>query len=794
MLVNAGTRDERGSALVSVLVMMLVLTMFALTLAAIVTNTSSTLVSGRSTSQARAAADAGVAAGLAAFKKAEGCTVPIRSTTAPVYSVTCTDDTRTSAVTFLSTGSADDGRQASVRAVYGYTTAQSYEAKVGQLTFFSATTMFQPNIVTSTTPAPAKVIVAVDDFHCASVMAANVVVERDFIGDYGCHVTGWVKAKRSATLSADNKILGNLTAGKNVTLNSSSSVGGTLTSGGNTKLSSNSSVGGDLASAGFVELDSGTSVGGNVTSTSYSDVEGTVKGDVASGSYVTTWSDAKVAGSVTAAGNSQTLIRGTVGKDVTAAGAVTTDYNSVVTGRVIAAGSSASEVRGKVGGDFSAGGAIVIQHNGSVAGNARAAGTGATTVSGAITGGLQVAGAVTVNGTVSGDVTAAGTGMTVVKGTVGGSLKAAGAVDIDWNATVIGDVSAAGTAEASSINGTIRGSVELARAVTINGNISGDLTAAGTGETSVKGGTLAGSLKVAGTVRIESNRRVGANVTTSGSGTDVILGQVSGNLTAGGPVYLDGGSIDGSLTLPNVKQLTFRPSPLRVTGTVTSAAAPSAPRAPAAPSAPTAPSPPSEVKISAPSSPTIPTWQSYIYDSADWPGYTKIVVENCDKRDWATELKTYSKPTVVDATGCKKGLDSNPAGQTTVEISTNIVVVSTGKINLSFITFEPNPTVTPSVNLWFIGQSEKNNAKFGEIRLDSTNISVPSLLYTPGDITFQRSRFTGSMYAEGIVFSSGSPGNISAAPVDFPIALFDAEQAPTTETFSPTLISQREIG
>ena len=57
----------------------------------IVTNTTSTLAGGRSISQARAAADAGVAAALAAFRKAEKCPTTLPSSSvAPIYSTTCT--------------------------------------------------------------------------------------------------------------------------------------------------------------------------------------------------------------------------------------------------------------------------------------------------------------------------------------------------------------------------------------------------------------------------------------------------------------------------------------------------------------------------------------------------------------------------------------------------------------------------------------------------------------------------------------------------------------------------------
>ncbi|MCC6496573.1 MAG: polymer-forming cytoskeletal protein [Propionibacteriaceae bacterium] len=763
MLVRPGARDERGSALVSVLVMMVVLTMFALTTAAIVTNTSSTLVSGRSASQARAAADAGVAAALASFRKAEACTGTVSSATAPVYSATCTAGP--DEVTFLSTGSAEDGHQAKVQAVYAYTTAQSFEAKVGQLIVFSGTTMYEPNKVTSTTSDRAKVIVASGDLHCDSAMFANVVTQDDFYAHSGCAVSGWVKARGDATLYSGSSVGLDLTSGGPAVLNSVSSVGGNLVSGGTATiysgssvgkdvtavgrvylgsgasvvgnltsagyvdLNSNSSVGGDLSTAAYANLDSGTSVGGNLTSTSYSDIEGTVTGNVISGSYVLTGDSSRIEGFVTAAGTGRTWIHGTVGKDVTAVGPVTTDYNSEVTGDVVAAGTSRTEIYGTVRGGLDATGAVLIDYSGKVVGD-----------------------------------TSAGTGTTTVRGRISGDLRVRGTVNVDHGGTV-----------------------------------GGSVVAAGTGLTSVYGG-VGGSLKVAGTVRIDWNGSVGANVTSSGTATDSIYGRVVGHLKAGGDVYLPAGSVGGNLTLPASKSLTPGDASTRVGGTVTRE---SAPAEPDAPSAPTVSLSPPEVEVVTPTRPTVPTWQDYGYASSDWPGYTvEVLPKNsklCSARDWATHLGTFTTPTVLDATNCIGGLDEHPGWTTTVTIQADVAVV-TSEIDLQNITFKPASGTDP--NLWFIvpsdGQAVKKYANInpgnGEIDLYSTNVGVPTVLYTPDDITYYYSTFTGSMYSRWIDFDSGSPGDIKAAPVEFPIELFEASESTTPSgTFSVTRLSQREV-
>ncbi|HEY3339439.1 MAG TPA: polymer-forming cytoskeletal protein [Propionicimonas sp.] len=719
-------REERGSALVSVLVVMLVLTLFGLTLAAIVVNTTSTLSRGRSTAQGRAAADAGIAAALAAFKKAQGCTGTVSSITPPVYAATCTASA--TAVTFLSTGRASDGRPSVVQAVYGYTMAQAFAAKVGQLTFFSGAGTFAPNIVTSSTSDPAKVVVAAGNFQCQSAMNVNLVVKGDFSANYGCAISGSVQAKGNATMNAGSSIGRNLTAGGAATLysvssvggslsatgdalvysgssigkdlsagghvflDSSSSVGGSLVCGAYIDMSSNSSVGGDLSTAGYARLASGTSVGGNLTSTGFSNVEGTVKGNLASAGYVVTGDNSSIVGSVTAAGTDRTWIHGSVGKDVKAAGPVTSHYNSVV----------------------------------------------------------------------AGDVAAAGTGATEVYGTVTGGLTARGEVLIDYN-----------------------------------GRVGGPVTAAGTGSTSVYG-RITGGLKVAGTVAIDYNGTVGADVTSSGTGTDNVSGRVTGNLSAGGDVNLPSGSVGGNLTLPPSRNLTPSDAKTRVGGSVSSKSAP------AAPSSPSAPASPAEIKVTPPAAPTIPSWQDYGYASADWPGYTVQVLGKtstwCTARNWATYLATFTVPTVLDATACSGGLREHAAAATEVTIGVNVVVVSS-EIDLQYFTFKAASATTP--NLWFIVPSAAGATKAyagvtagtGGIDLDSTNLGVPALLYTPGRIGYRASTFTGSMYGGSMVFDSAPPGDIKATPMDFPLALFDDSGSTTTPsgTFSVTRLSQREI-
>ncbi len=114
-------RDDGGSALVSVLVIMLVLSIGALTLAVIVTNTTGVAVDSRSAAQSRAAADAGIAEMVAAAAGGDVCdqTLPdVELGAGSTYTGTSACDEATGLVVFESTGTSGQGSSTTVRAVY----------------------------------------------------------------------------------------------------------------------------------------------------------------------------------------------------------------------------------------------------------------------------------------------------------------------------------------------------------------------------------------------------------------------------------------------------------------------------------------------------------------------------------------------------------------------------------------------------------------------------------------------------------------------------------------------------
>ncbi|WP_146145279.1 pilus assembly PilX N-terminal domain-containing protein [Microbacterium timonense] len=114
-------RKDDGSTLISVLIVMLVLSIGALTLGVIVTNTSGLAAGGRSTAQSRAAADAGIAELVARAGRGDVCEQTLSNVSLGAgsrYTATSSCDDATGLVVFESTGTSEGGAHTTVRAVY----------------------------------------------------------------------------------------------------------------------------------------------------------------------------------------------------------------------------------------------------------------------------------------------------------------------------------------------------------------------------------------------------------------------------------------------------------------------------------------------------------------------------------------------------------------------------------------------------------------------------------------------------------------------------------------------------
>lgn len=193
----ADRADDRGSTIVSVLVVVLVLVTGGLALAAIVTNTTATLADSRTTVQSRAAADAGLADAVSALRRG-GVTcgtvqrdvrVDTTDASSPTFSyrVTCGGGL----ATILATGEAGSGR-ATTQAVYRFTETPSI---AGDMVFFGTKNVtFTTEVKTAATGRLLDIVVPQATFVCQSLIPGNITVGGDIDANGGCTIKGSVKA------------------------------------------------------------------------------------------------------------------------------------------------------------------------------------------------------------------------------------------------------------------------------------------------------------------------------------------------------------------------------------------------------------------------------------------------------------------------------------------------------------------------------------------------------------------------------------------------------------------------
>jgi Tfp pilus assembly protein PilV len=280
-------RDE-GSALVSVLVIMLVLTIGGLALAAIVTSTASGLAGSRDTAQSRAAADAGLATGLAeARRTGQACGMDISSTTAPKFRVTSICGS--GRVTFTVTGTGENGGQTKTEAVFAY--SSSTAGTGADMIFFGDTTFTKEVIAHPLDDSLLSIVIPSGDFTCMSTIPANLVLAGDLNTKGSCDVKGSVVAGGEADMAVGtDRVVGTLTLAGPASNTIRGTVGAAINARGGIGFGwEGRTIGGNVTSGGNVALGS-TKISGSLTVPSDKTVtmdSGSVSGGIARPTTVT---------------------------------------------------------------------------------------------------------------------------------------------------------------------------------------------------------------------------------------------------------------------------------------------------------------------------------------------------------------------------------------------------------------------------------------------------------------------------------------------------------------------------
>lgn len=210
--------------------------------------------------------------------------------------------------------------------------------------------------------------------------------------------------------------------------------------------------------------------------------------------------------------------------------------------------------------------------------------------------------------------------------------------------------------------------------------------------------------------------------------------------------------------------------------------------------------------VAAPESPPSRTWRDYAYKHADWPGYAEVKLTAAQCNSWNSwpnqgwkDLANLTSPTIIDATACTNGLTSNNGGNPAPAIKTDLVIVASS-FDLTSLKIQKSSDAPGDPRLWLIvpdtsddDQPLANACSAGgsRITLNSTHLTVPTFLYTPGCVNVTGGgTFTGTMYSGG--FSYGGQIQMTGVKVRFPGPGDGAEGGVGGGGLSITKVLQRE--
>jgi hypothetical protein len=230
----AGSSDDSGAALISVLIVALVLGVITVALSAAVVNTTAVSVGVRGSLQAQAAADAGMAAAVAAVKGGEVCATTVPGGTIPGsgggarYTATVTCDTARTAATVTATGTAG-GTSSTVQTVYDLVpeTTELIDPSLTPvgLVLYEGSTMGQVTLLAHGGNEP-QIVSVKGPFGCRLGIPGNLIVGGDITSSDGCNVTGDIYAGGTVDFSGGaTSVLGDVLAAGTGTTKINSTVG-----------------------------------------------------------------------------------------------------------------------------------------------------------------------------------------------------------------------------------------------------------------------------------------------------------------------------------------------------------------------------------------------------------------------------------------------------------------------------------------------------------------------------------------------------------------------------------------
>lgn len=199
--------SDRGSMLVSVLVVMLVLSIIVVTSSVLVASTTRSVVGTRSTLEAQAAADAGLADAVAAGMRSGSsvCTLSLTSASAPRYTAAAECPPGAGIVRFTSTGKGADGGVAKIQSVYEYSTTPVGHG--ADMVFYSDATFTAEVLTSLANGSLLSIVIPSGGFTCQVHVPGNIIASGNVKTNGNCTIDGSVVAGGTFTMTNSTDIV-----------------------------------------------------------------------------------------------------------------------------------------------------------------------------------------------------------------------------------------------------------------------------------------------------------------------------------------------------------------------------------------------------------------------------------------------------------------------------------------------------------------------------------------------------------------------------------------------------------
>lgn len=269
----------------------------------------------------------------------------------------------------------------------------------------------------------------------------------------------------------------------------------------------------------------------------------------------------------------------------------------------------------------------------------------------------------------------------------------------------------------------------------------------------------------------QADARVFGNITTGGTGTNVVYGvvdgnvhtkgpisfswsnrKVSGSVVAGGNVQVRATQIVGSLTIPASATATT------TSGSYGSLVQPAA--------------------VPGPTLPKLPPWFEFQYKPSDWAGFDNVITLSASlpttnplscgyynswpQKGW-TDLNAITLNTVLDGRACPE-LSTNAGTSPAIKLPHNLLILAK-KMDTTSSTWDAAPGMPQKPSVWFVTEDPNPADKaptcvspLGDLNLNhvGTTTALKAMAYTPCKIAVHgNSTFNGQVYGQYWSYGGG---------------------------------------